>query len=260
MRSNGLTASTYSPVADLEPQVAETLLDDLRAEGVAAYTKPVESSTVGGFDRPEFRTGVKERLYVDSAASERVRDLIAGRDPGLIDDNDDLRWAQLVAGFDRPLDTTVAPWPSDEDVSTHELPVVDERDLRSRDGDEGPPPVSIRPWGSRNSENDGSDDDDFLQSSTARSEIDDDDDDDSSRFVPEPPPPLPQLPPYKMIAWVGLLGGPLLLVLSAILRYQLPSWASGLAVIGFIGGFITLVATLGDDDDDPWRPDNGAVV
>jgi hypothetical protein len=259
VRSNGLTASTYSPVADLEPQVAQTLLDDLRAEGVAAYTKPVESSTVGGFDRPEFRVGVKERLYVDAAASERVRDLIAGRDPELIDDNEDLRWAQLVAGFDRPLETTVTPWPANEDVSAHEPPAVDERDLASRTFEDGPPPVASLPWGS-STDPGGSDDDAFLQSSTARSDIDDDDDDDGSRFIPEPPPPLPQLPPYKMIAWVGLLGGPLLLVLSAIFSYQLPSWASGLAVVGFVGGFITLVATMGDDNDDPWSPDNGAVV
>jgi hypothetical protein len=259
MRSNGLTASTYAPVADLEPQVAQTLLDDLRAEGVAAYTKPVESSTVGGFDRPEFRVGVKERLYVDSAASERVRDLIAGRDPDLIDDNDDLRWAQLVAGFDRPLGTAVAPWPVDEDVSAKELPVVDERDVGSRGAENEPPPIPIHPWGSRSSGHVGSDDDDFLQSSTARADIEADDDD-ASRFVPEPPPPLPELPPFKVIAWVGLVGGPLLLVFSAIFSYQLPSWAAGLAVVGFIGGFITLVATMGDDDDDPWSTDNGAVV
>ena len=43
MRSNGLTAATYTPVADLDPAVAETLLDDLKSQGVAAYAKPVEA-------------------------------------------------------------------------------------------------------------------------------------------------------------------------------------------------------------------------
>lgn len=252
MRSNGLTAATYTPVADLDPQLADALLDDLRAEGVAAYIKPVESSTVAGFDRPEFRVGVKDRLYVDSAASDRVRDLIAGRDPHLVDDNDDLRWAQLVAGFDRPLGSAVAPWPATEDVGADDQHVVDERDLRARDGRaEDPPPAPSVPWGSRP---DGGDvDDEFLESTARQGRTDPED-----RFVPEPPPPLPQLPPYKIVAWVGLIGGPVLLLISALLTYALPSWASGLAVIGFVGGFVTLVATMGDRDDRD--PGDGAVV
>src|SRR5262249_4924621 len=117
MRSNGLTAATYTPVADLDPAVAETLLEDLRAQGVAAYAKPVESTSAGGFDRPEFRVGVKERLYVDSSAAAKVRELIASVDPELLAANEDLTWAQLVAGYDRPLDDSIAPWPVDEDLA-----------------------------------------------------------------------------------------------------------------------------------------------
>jgi hypothetical protein len=254
MRSNGLTAATYTPVADLEPQLADAMLEDLRSEGVAAYTKPVESTTAAAFDRPEFRVGVKERLYVDSAAAERVRELISGRDPELAVETEDLRWAQLVAGFDRPLETAVAPWPANEELESEEGPIVDERDLHSYDRADGPPQVTSRPWGDRADRDAAAEDDAFLESTAhAREPVGEDE-----RFVPDPPPPLPHLPPYKLLAWGGLIAGPLLLLVSAFFSYQLPGWASALAVLGFVGGFITLVATMGDGDD--WDPDDGAVV
>jgi hypothetical protein len=254
MRSNGLTAATYTPVADLEPQVAEAMLEDLRSEGVAAYTKPVESTTAAAFDRPEFRAGVKERLYVDSAAAERVRDLILGRDPSLALETEDLRWAQLVAGFDRPLEGAVAPWPANEELGTDEDPVVDERDVRSYDRADRPPQIQSMPWGNRPDGDAAADDDAFLESTAHAREAADE----QERFVPDPPPPLPHLPPYKLLAWGGLIAGPLLLLVSAFFSYRLPGWASALAVLGFVGGFVTLVATMGDGDD--WDPDDGAVV
>lgn len=116
MRSNGLTARAYRPVADLSPQVGDALLDELKAQGVAAYTTPVESSTTAGFDRPEFRVSVLERLYVDSAASEVVREMISQQHLMIADDSEDLTWAQIVAGFDQPLTTPIAPWPAQEDL------------------------------------------------------------------------------------------------------------------------------------------------
>ncbi|HET7173564.1 MAG TPA: hypothetical protein VFI30_04730 [Nocardioidaceae bacterium] len=117
MRSNGLTARAYRPVADLSPQVGDALLDELKAQGVAAYTTPVESSTTAGFDRPEFRVSVLERLYVDSAASEVVREMISQQHLMIADDSEDLTWAQIVAGFDQPLTAPVAPWPAQEDLN-----------------------------------------------------------------------------------------------------------------------------------------------
>lgn len=252
MRSNGLTAASYTPVADVEPHLADALLEDLRAEGVAAYAKPVESSSAGGFDRPEFRVGVKDRLWVDAAASDRARALIAGREPDAVDDSDDLRWAQIVAGFDRPLGVDLPPWPADEDLAGDDGPLLDERDRAAEaDRDEGPPSL---PWGTRLRPG-RSDDDEFLESTSHR--LDDRDDDD--RFVPDPPPPLPKLPPHKLLAWAGLLGGPVLLLCAAVFSLLLPTWVTGLAIIGFVGGFVTLVATMGDRDDDG-GPSGGAVV
>jgi len=77
--------------------------------------------------------------------------------------------------------------------------------------------------------------------------------------VPQPPPPLPRLEPYKQLAWAGVIGGPALLLLGALFTVGLPDWLSVLAVGGFVVGFLTLVATM-DDRDDDWDPGSGAVV
>ncbi len=84
MRSNGLTAASYLPVADLDPRLSDALLVELREQGVAAYTRPVGSTSMSGFDRPEFRDGALDRLYVDATASQQVRDLLNDKDPTLV--------------------------------------------------------------------------------------------------------------------------------------------------------------------------------
>ena len=282
MRSNGLTATAYTPVADLEPVLASALLVELKAQGVAAYTKPVESTTTSGFDRPEFRVGASDRLYVDAAASSRVRDLLSARDPQLLDDNDDLTWAQIVSGFDQPLDTDVAPWPvqeslvSDDDEgrrpdSAHGaqtgpaseviVPRTDQGkrppDLRRRRTDVPEPPDDRLREEPDAAHTEPFDDADFLASTSKTSAGEDD------GFVPDPPPPLPRLAPHRQVAWLGVLGGPLLLLVAAVFGLVLPDWLAALGVLGFIGGFITLVATMGDPDhrdDGPWGSGDGAVV
>jgi hypothetical protein len=252
MRSNGLTAATYTPVADIEPPIAAALLDDLRALGVAAYTTPVQSTSTPGFNGPEFLDGVRDRLYVDAASAAKVRDLIASRDPNLIDDNEDLTFAQLVAGFDRPLGGT-APWPVAEDLAVDDARLTDERDTAAAQAktdldDEQPQ----RRWGD-GLDDDRSSDGEFLAVTwRARPESDED------HFVPEPPAPLPHLEPYKQLAWAGVVGGPLALLIAALTGVSFPGWLSWFAIVGFIGGFVTLVATMSDDDD--WDPDDGAVV
>lgn len=260
MRSNGLTAATYTPVADLNPQLADALLADLKTRGVAAYTKPVESTTAAGFDRPEYRDGVKDRLYVDTVSADDVRAILAAHDPELVQANDDLAWEQLVAGFDQAPQLAVNPWPENENLSAGEG-LVDERDLATPDdADDDTDKPRLR-WGSRRSD-ESSDDQDFL-ATTARGREDSDDLDEvhpADRFVPPEPPPLPKLQPYQLLAWIGLIGGPGLLLISALLSYRLPPVLLALAIVGFIGGLVTLVATMGNGRDDDWDSGNGAVV
>lgn len=243
MRSNGLTAQAYTPVADLEPQVADALLADLRVQGVAAYTKPVESSTTAGFDRPEFRVGVKDRLYVDTAALRRVRQLVALQESDLNVTNDDLTWAQIVATFDQPVPPGAATWPPQEDIDwSAQVP-----DATARTA--GAPASGPHRW-----------DDDAESGDRYGREGPGDSFDGRDHFVPAAPPPLPRLEPHQQVAWLGLLGGPLLLLIAALFTVVLPTWLSLLAVAGFVGGFITLVATMDDRTDQDRDSDDGAVV
>lgn len=274
MRSNGLVASAYTPIADLDPRVASSLLEDLAALGVAAYTKPVEPSTSVGFDPSDFRVSVRDRLYVDVAASAQVRELVAAQDQDLVYESDDLAWARLVADFDLPLESPVAPWPTQEDVDvTHTSPdsVIDDADTTSHEG---------FPFTDRRRSSGWTNLGRPLPSADSGSLVERGPDDVPRRrrrdkelpvqsprvvdnedpFVPDPPPPLPKLAAYKQLAWVALIGGPALLLMAALLGLMLPGWVTLPAVAGFIGGFITLIATMEDRDDGDWSSGNGAVV
>ena len=81
--------------------------------------------------------------------------------------------------------------------------------------------------------------------------------DPDDHFVPPPPPPLPRGDPVSRLAWAGVLGAPVFLVVAVALGWRLPSWATTL-VISLVAGFITLVTRLRGHD--PHDPDNGAVV
>jgi len=88
------------------------------------------------------------------------------------------------------------------------------------------------------------------------------DETDEGHFVPPEPPPLPTSDTTSRFAWLGVLGGPLLLLGVVLFRVELTWWITTLGVGGFLGGFVTLVMRMNDsddeeEDDDPGR---GAVV
>ncbi|MEU3499487.1 hypothetical protein ABZ726_01535 [Streptomyces hundungensis] len=82
---------------------------------------------------------------------------------------------------------------------------------------------------------------------------------DEGHFVPPEPPPLPEADAAAKFAWLGVIGGPLLLILAAIFGWDMTWWLTTLGVGGFLGGIATLFARMqpDEDDDDPGR---GAVV
>ncbi|WP_431313280.1 hypothetical protein [Streptomyces antnestii] len=87
----------------------------------------------------------------------------------------------------------------------------------------------------------------------------DDDGDDEDHFVPPEPPPLPEADVTAKFAWLGVLGGPVLMLLAVLLGWQMTWWLTTVCVGGFLGGFGTLVGRMkGDEDDDD--PGRGAVV
>lgn len=80
---------------------------------------------------------------------------------------------------------------------------------------------------------------------------------DEERFVPPEPPPLPRGDAFTMLAWAGVLLGPVFLLVCVVWK-EAPQTYILAAVVAFVGGFATLVMRMPkhrDDDDD-----DGAVV
>ena len=78
--------------------------------------------------------------------------------------------------------------------------------------------------------------------------------------MPPPPPTVPRGTPLRRFAWAAVLGAPIVVVLCVLFSYGLDGWTGLLVVGAFIGGLVTLVATLDDRPLDDDGPDHGAVV
>ncbi|GGM87582.1 hypothetical protein [Streptomyces fuscichromogenes] len=89
---------------------------------------------------------------------------------------------------------------------------------------------------------------------------DDFDEDDEGHFVPPEPPPLPDADATAKFAWLGVAGGPVLLLLAVLLGWDMTWWLATLGIGGFLGGFVTLVTRMKTDDDEDGDPGRGAVV
>ncbi|WP_110238706.1 hypothetical protein [Nocardioides gilvus] len=82
--------------------------------------------------------------------------------------------------------------------------------------------------------------------------------DDEARFVPPVPPPLPSTTRPRRAAWLGVIGAPILFLLTAFTGGALGGTIA-LALIGvFVGSLVYLVFTMPQEPRDPW--DNGARV
>ena len=79
-------------------------------------------------------------------------------------------------------------------------------------------------------------------------------------YVPPPPPPIPTPEPRRKAAWAGLFGGPTLMLLAIVTGTSLPGWIMFVLSAGFVGGFVYLIATMGDSGRGHWPGDDGAVV
>ncbi|MFF1626241.1 hypothetical protein ACFVXA_12830 [Streptomyces sp. NPDC058246] len=89
---------------------------------------------------------------------------------------------------------------------------------------------------------------------------DDFDEDDEGHFVPPEPPPLPAADTTAKFAWLGVIGGPVLLLLAVLLGWDMTWWLTTVGIGGFLGGFGTLVMRMKTDDEDGDDPGRGAVV
>ncbi|MEU8120244.1 hypothetical protein AB0C21_16175 [Spirillospora sp. NPDC049024] len=283
-RGNGLSADTYAPLVDLAPHLADAMLAALGEAGVAAYAasqsglpdvaetvvepvagdvldrlyvdvemKPaaegilrvhlarLREASARGADGEREGAGDADRLDADRldagrpGAAERtgLADAGAAEPGGAAERDEDAIWAEIVAGFDTVPEGDEVPWPDEENIREPADPPGEGEDRTGR----LPRARVIRP--------------------AEAPEFPADDDDDEGHYVPPPPPPLPSADPLTKGAWIALIGGPVYLLVTVILDWEVPGWAAFLAVAAFIGGFVTLVLRMGDE---PRDPDDGAVV
>jgi hypothetical protein len=182
--------------------------------------------------------------------------------PGEREDRPDLdidaAFAAIVADFGRAPAAGVGPWPAAEDVDPDAPDAPDAPDLP--DAPAGttvlPDPGRLRPL--QRSPRHRLPDDGTVPADggTAPAGADDDP---TERFVPPEPPPITSTDLASRLAWLGVLGGPLVLLLAALAWSRLPTYVVILALAAFVGGFVTLVARLPRDRDDG-SDDDGAVV
>jgi hypothetical protein len=244
MRGNGLFAASYTAVAELDPPVADALLEVLREAGVAAYAEPSQGRR-GPYLDVQMAGAPREQLYVDRARAEDARAIVSDRLPalrGMFDTeqhmraevtpaaSEDAAWSALVARFHEPAADPVPRWPVIEDAEAEE-PLGQTQDSASHPA---PAPGAV-------------------EVAAARADPDE-------HFVPPQPPPLPRLDPVSRIAWAALIGGPALLVLAALSGQLLPHFLVGCAVVAFVAGFLTLVVRMKDRPGDEEGSDGGAVL
>lgn len=279
-RDNGLHATEYAVVGDVDPRIGEHLLDVLAAGGIAAYLQP--SSDLN----PVTRTTTvparpTDRLYVDrshvATAREYLRQLTdeglprqSGNDPDI-----EAEWARIVANFHA--ETTAAgqrPWPAAEDTDDPVGPAgsggaaggaIGPASPRG-DQEAGGPATGVRqlPWAADVSGISlGRTDDGRTEGGSLLDGLDtfgaNLPDDPEDRFIPPPPPPLPRISKYAVAGVLGVTLGFILFLFPALL----PLDRGVVVMIGFVSilsGFVTLIWRLRPGDDEEDDPNDGAVV
>ncbi|MDQ1671268.1 MAG: hypothetical protein QOE40_3329 [Actinomycetota bacterium] len=243
-RDNGLPATSYIRLRDVETHVVEGLLERLRDEQVAAYVAPAAGRR-GPYGDTVLPGVPSDSVYVDTDRREHAQSVI---DRYLTEVQDELAWASIIAGFDSPSADTVPRWPASEDLD----PAPDRRSP-------GPQPDL---WPDESGAVGGARvvrpaERDALSSAAPGAGAPPPEDD---HFEPPPPPPIPLPDVVGRFAWAAVLGGPLFLVVATLLDLEVSGWAGFLALTAFVGGFVTLVARMKDRPPEDLGGDDGAVV
>lgn len=228
-RDNGLQASSYDRLLDVETHLVDGLLERLRDEQVAAYSAPTTGRR-GVYGETLLPSSPSDSVYVDSGRRDEARHVA---DRYLSEAAEEMAWAGLVADYHREPADQVPRWPVSEDVDDASTGHGSFEDLR----DVVPAP-SLAPE---------------PRAARRRDDVED-------HFEPPPPPPLPSVDPVTRFAWAGVAGGPSALLLAALTGMSLSGWVGFLALVAFMAGFVTLVARMQDRPPTDSGPDDGAVV
>lgn len=236
-RGNGLSAARYTPLVDLEPHFADALLEALAAEGVAAYASP-SPGVRGPYMDIVLPNRPTDRVWVDTEAEAGAKALLAARRAEFSDNTAteiETAWRAIVAGYDKTGPDTVPSWPIAEDVEP-EPPTAGRHSIRL-------------PFGERDPAADkdvatDSDDENWGAESTS---LADEMTPPEEHYVPPPPPPLPRVDLHTKLAWGGVVGGPLYLLISTWTGWSLFYGSTPFALAAFVGGFAALVYRMQDD-------------
>lgn len=187
--------------------------------------------------------------------------------------DEDAAWRAIVAGYgEEPPDPPGAkPFKRVEDLALLEKDALLEKlekDAAAHEGDDGEKdggrkkeeeeePRPARPLGSSISFAPGVGPRDHRAPEPSENDFDEDDE---GHFVPPEPPPLDTGDTTSKFAWLGVVGGPILLLVAVLLGWDMTWWLTTLGIGGFLGGFATLVARMRTDEDDDDDPGRGAVV
>lgn len=145
----------------------------------------------------------------------------------------------------------------DTDDGRSDHPSTDDRDTDNRDTDKSGPPDEP-PTPRRRSTDVLPDPQSHAEPAGPRDWVAPEDPDDD-RYHPPDPPPLPKGDLVGLLAWAGVLLGPAFLLFAGVFWRGAPRMWLALAVLAFVGGFVTLVLRLPADRDDS-DGDDGAVV
>jgi hypothetical protein len=140
-RDNGLRCAGYTPVADLDPRVVDSLLTTLRDEGIAAYAAPTPA-TAGGAMELRLPSRPIDRLWVDDAQVARAKDLV-DRESGERAEPEDIdfesAWQQVLASLQATPGDTTPSWPEEEPATL----LDDSYDPADEDHFDPPPPPPL---------------------------------------------------------------------------------------------------------------------
>ncbi|MFH9857790.1 hypothetical protein [Streptomyces sp. NPDC017202] len=179
--------------------------------------------------------------------------------------DEEAAWAAIVAGYgDEPVDPPGAkPFKSVEDLALLEAQTNDEGPAGGAPSGAGPleePAEEKKPAGPLGSSVSFAPGVGPRDHSPAEPAAADPDGEDEGHFVPPEPPPLPEADTTAKFAWLGVIGGPVLLLLAILLGWEMTWWLTTICIGGFLGGFATLVMRMRPDDEDDGDPGRGAVV
>lgn len=228
-RDNGLPASSYVPLVEVDPRVADAVLAVLATAGVAAYAAP-STGSAGAYLEVRLPARPVDRVYVDAARRAQARAVLDAELPELaaaLPSREDEAFAALVAAYDE--EPAQACWPAEEDVP-----------------DRRPPPtVVIRP----------------ARPPGVAPPGEEEDPQDEGHYEPPPPPPLPRVHPVTRWALAAMGFGLVLLVAPTLLGLEHRTAVDVVGVACVVGAVATLVARMRDrPPTDERGPDDGAVV